>query len=132
MIQESTKFDSLIPSFIFKMNQLYLSITPKDFSFIVEENLSDIFKRLSRLNAKINLMQNSALSFSVVLDQDKINIKALLEEFQSTYKIKYQEGLELVTIRHYDTPTLERVLQGKKVLIEQKSENTVRVLMKNL
>ena len=132
VIQESTKFDSLIPSFIFKMNQLYLSITPKDFSFIVEENLSDIFKRLSRLNAKINLMQNSALSFSVVLDQDKINIKALLEEFQSTYKIKYQEGLELVTIRHYDTPTLERVLQGKKVLIEQKSENTVRVLMKNL
>ena len=132
VIQESTKFDSLIPSFIFKTNQLYLSITPKDFSFIVEENLSDIFKRLSRLNAKINLMQNSALSFSVVLDQDKINIKALLEEFQSTYKIKYQEGLELVTIRHYDTPTLERVLQGKKVLIEQKSENTVRVLMKNL
>ena len=132
MIQESTKFDSLIPSFIFKMNQLYLSITPKDFSFIVEENLSDIFKRLSRLNAKINLMQNSALSFSVVLDQDKIDIKALLEEFQSTYKIKYQEGLELVTIRHYDTPTLERVLQGKKVLIEQKSENTVRILMKNI
>ena len=132
VIQESTKFDSLIPSFIFKMNQLYLSITPKDFSFIVEENLSDIFKRLSRLNAKINLMQNSALSFSVVLDQDKIDINALLEEFQSTYKIKYQEGLELVTIRHYDTPTLERVLQGKKVLIEQKSENTVRVLMKNL
>lgn len=132
VIQESTKFDSLIPSFIFKMNQLYLSITPKDFSFIVEENLSDIFKRLSRLNAKINLMQNSALSFSVVLDQDKIDLKALLEEFQSTYKIKYQEGLELVTIRHYDTPTLERVLQGKKVLIEQKSENTVRVLMKNI
>ena len=132
VIQESTKFDSLIPSFIFKMNQLYLSITPKDFSFIVEENLSDIFKRLSRLNAKINLMQNSALSFSVVLDQDKIDLKALLEEFQSNYKIKYQEGLELVTIRHYDTPTLERVLQGKKVLIEQKSENTVRVLMKNI
>ena len=132
IIQESTKFDALVPSFIFKMNQLYLSITPKDFSFIVEENLSDIFKRLSRLNAKINLMQNSALSFSVVLDQDKINIKTLLEEFQSSYKIKYQEGLELVTIRHYDTPTLERVLKGKKVLIEQKSENTVRVLMKNI
>jgi aspartate kinase len=132
IIQESTKFDALVPSFIFKMNQLYLSITPKDFSFIVEENLSDIFKRLSRLNAKINLMQNSALSFSVVLDQDKINLKTLLEEFQSTYKIKYQEGLELVTIRHYDTPTLERVLKGKNLLIEQKTDNTVRILMKNI
>lgn len=132
IIQESTKFDALVPSFIFKMNQLYLSITPKDFSFIVEENLSDIFKRLSRLNAKINLMQNSALSFSVVLDQDKINLKTLLEEFQSTYKIKYQEGLELVTIRHYDTPTLERVLKGKNLLIEQKTDNTIRILMKNI
>ena len=77
-------------------------------------------------------MQNSALSFSVVLDQDKIDINALLEEFQSTYKIKYQEGLELVTIRHYDTPTLERVLKGKNLLIEQKTDNTVRILMKNI
>ena len=114
------------------MNQLYLSITPKDFSFIVEENLSDIFKRLAELNTRINLMQNSALSFSVALDHDKIDVNTLLEKFTSSYNVKYEEGLELVTIRHYDKPTLERVLQGKKVLIEQKSENTVRVLMKNL
>jgi aspartate kinase len=132
IIQESTKFDYLVPSFIFKMNQLYLSITPKDFSFIVEENLSDIFKRLAELNTRINLMQNSALSFSVALDHDKIDVNTLLEKFTSSYNVKYEEGLELVTIRHYDKPTLERVLQGKKVLIEQKSENTVRVLMKNL
>jgi len=114
------------------MNQLYLSITPKDFSFIVEENLSDIFKRLSELNAKINLMQNSALSFAVALDHDKIEVQTLLEKFQSTYNVKFQEGLELVTIRHYDTPTLERVLDGKELIIEQKSKQTVRILMKNL
>ena len=132
VIQESTEFDHLVPSFIFKMNQLYLSITPKDFSFIVEENLSDIFKRLSELNAKINLMQNSALSFAVALDHDKIDVNTLLEKLQSSYNVKYQEGLELVTIRHYDTPTLERVLDGKELLIEQKSKQTVRILMKNL
>jgi len=130
IIQESTEFDHLVPSFIFKMNQLYLSITPKDFSFIVEENLSDIFKSLSELNAKINLMQNSALSFSVALDADKINIEQLLNKFQNSYNVKLEKDLELVTIRHYDQPTLDRVLEGKELLIEQKSKETVRILMR--
>jgi aspartate kinase len=132
VIQESMEFDNKIPSFIFKMNQLYLSLTPKDFSFIVEENLSDIFKKLAELNAKINLMQNSALSFSVVLDREKIDLETLLSKFESTYSVSFQEGLELVTIRHYDQPTLERVLDQKEVIIEQKSKATARILMKDI
>lgn len=132
VIQELTEFDNKTPSFIFKMNQLYLSLTPKDFSFIVEENLSDIFKKLAELNAKINLMQNSALSFSVVLDRDKIDLDNLLAKFKSTYAVSFQENLEMVTIRHYDQPTLERVLNQKEVIIEQKSKETARILMKDL
>ncbi len=131
-IQESTEFDNKIPSFIFKMNQLYLSLTPKDFSFIVEENLSDIFKKLAELNAKINLMQNSALSFSVVLDREKIDLENLLSKFESTYTVSYQDELELVTIRHYDQQTLERVLDQKEVFVEQKSKETARILMKDI
>ncbi len=132
IIQESTEKDHLIPSFIFKMNQLYLSITPKDFSFIVEENLSDIFNRLASVNAKINLMQNSALSFSVALDQDKIDIQKLLEIFQETYNVEYTEGLELVTIRHYDQATIERVTEAKEVIVEQKTKETARFLLKDI
>jgi aspartate kinase len=132
VIQESMENDHLVPSFIFKMNQLYLSFTPKDFSFIVEENLSDIFNRLASVNAKINLMQNSALSFAVVLDQDKINLEKLLDTFNETYNIKYSEGLELVTIRHYDQATIERVTVGKEIIIEQKSKQTARFLLKDL
>jgi len=132
IIQESTEKDHLIPSFIFKMNQLYLSITPKDFSFIVEENLSDIFNRLASVNAKINLMQNSALSFSVALDQDKIDIQKLLGIFQETYNVEYTEGLELVTIRHYDQATIERVTEAKEVIVEQKTQQTVRFILKDL
>ena len=132
IIQESTERDHLIPSFIFKMNQLYLSITPKDFSFIVEENLSDIFNRLASVNAKINLMQNSALSFSVALDQDKIDIQKLLEIFQETYNVEYTEGLELVTIRHYDQATIERVTESKEVIVEQKTQQTVRFILKDI
>ena len=73
VIQESMSSDHLIPSFIFKMDQVLFSFTPKDFSFIVEKNLSDIFDRLSKVNAKINLMQNSALSFSILVDAQKVN-----------------------------------------------------------
>ena len=122
----------LIPSFIFKMKQLYLSITPKDFSFIVEENLSDIFNRLASVNAKINLMQNSALSFSVALDQDKIDIQKLVGIFEETYNIEYTEGLELVTIRHYDQATIERVTESKEVMVEQKTQQTVRFILKDI
>ena len=132
VIQKSMENDHLIPSFIFKMNQILLSITPKDFSFIVEENLSDIFHRLATINAKINLMQNSALSFSIALDKDKIDLQKLLNLFQDSFNVKYNENLELVTIRHFDQATIDRVTEGKEIVVEQKTKQTVRFLMKDL
>ncbi len=132
VIQESMENDHLIPSFIFKMNQILLSITPKDFSFIVEENLSDIFHRLATINAKINLMQNSALSFSIALDKDKIDLQKLLNLFQDSFNVKYNENLELVTIRHFDQATIDRVTEGKEIVVEQKTKQTVRFLMRDL
>lgn len=130
VIQSSTASDNLVPSFIFKMNQVLFSFTTKDFSFIVEKNLSDIFNRLSKLNAKINLMQNSALNFSVLLDMEKIDINQVISEFQDTYQVKYNDGLELITIRHYDTATIERVTVEKEVLLEQKTRETARLIVR--
>jgi aspartate kinase len=120
VIQASTENDHLVPSFIFKMDQILFSFTPKDFSFIVEENLSDIFNRLSKANAKINLMQNSALSFSILLDRSKTDIQKILDIFKDHYEVRYNEGLELVTIRHYDQATLERVTVDKEIILQQK------------
>jgi aspartate kinase len=131
VIQASTDYDHLVPSFIFKMDQLLFSITTKDFSFIVEENLSDIFSRLSNANAKINLMQNSALSFSILLDHSKVEPEKILQLFNDTYAVKYNEGLELVTIRHYDQATIDRVTEGKEIILEQKTRQTIRIVMKN-
>lgn len=131
-IQSSMDYDHLVPSFIFKMKQVLFSITPKDFSFIVEENLSEVFELLSRSGTKINLMQNSALSFSFVVDQDKIDIEKVLELFRNKYEIKFNENLELVTIRHYDAATIARVTEGKETLLEQKTRQTVRLLVKNV
>jgi aspartate kinase len=132
VIQAETDSDHLIPSFIFKMDQLLVSITPKDFSFIIEKNLSDIFERLSRLKAKINIMQNSALNFSVLLDADKTDLKKLLGMFSDDYQVKYNEGLELITIRHYDQATIDRVTENKKILLEQKTRDTARLVVKDL
>jgi aspartate kinase len=131
VIQSSGENDHLVPSFIFKMDQVLFSFTTKDFSFIVEENLSDIFDRLARVNAKINLMQNSALDFSILLDRNKVNIQQIVELFQDTYAVKYNEGLELVTIRHYDQATLDRVTENKDILLQQKSRQTARLVMKD-
>lgn len=130
-IQASKEFDQLIPSFIFRVNQTLISFKTRDFSFIVESHLGDIFNRLSEIGAKINLMQNSALSFSILVDADKVEMEQVLNEFQKDYEIRYNEGLELVTIRHYDQATIDRVTVEKEIILEQYARSTARIVMKN-
>ena len=132
VIQPSVDFDANIPSFIFRMNQVLVSLTPKDFSFVVEENLEDIFKYLSKESIRIHLMQNSAVSFSFCVDADKVDLEKLFDHFTSQYFVKYNEELELVTIRHYDQPTIERVTVDKKIYLEQRSRHTARIVMKDV
>ena len=129
-IHASTANDHLVPSFIFKMNQVLFSFTPKDFSFIVEKNLSDIFSRLAKADAKINLMQNSALNFSILVDEEKVNIEEIQALFTDTYLVKYNRGLELVTVRHYDQETLDRVTTDKEIILQQKTRETARLIVK--
>ncbi len=132
VIQQSTENDSLIPSFIFKMNQTLLSITPKDFSFIAEENMSFIFKAMSEIGLRINVMQNSALSFSVCFDENERKLEELVERLSMDYIVRFNKDLELVTIRHYDAETIERLTERKDILLEQKTRQTVRIVMKDI
>jgi aspartate kinase len=132
VIQSSTSNDELVPSFIFKKEQTLYSFTPKDFSFIVEENLSDIFNQLSLAKAKINLMQNSALSFSILVDSQKTSPETILNLFSTNYEVRYNEGLELVTIRHYDNATIERVTQNKEIILQQRTRHTARFVLKSI
>lgn len=120
-----------IPCFIFKINQILLSISPKDFSFIVEENFSDIFKSFSEHGLRINVMQNSAISFSVCLDNDVKKIPDLIKELQKKFRVLYNDNLELITIRYYNQPTIDRVCIGKRILLEHKSRYTVQLVVKN-
>lgn len=120
-----------VPSFIFKVNQVLISILPKDFSFIIEENLSDIFNIFHEHKVKINTMLNSAISFSVSIDEHPEKLPALIEALSVRYKVKYNTGLELVTIRYYNQETIDRVTVNKNILLEVKSRNTCQIVMKN-
>lgn len=130
IIHSCMDYDELVPSFIVKHKQLLLSIMPKDFSFMVEENLREVFELLSKTKVKINLMQNSALSFSFLVDEDKIDFDRLLTLFQSNYNVKFNRDLELVTIRHYDQETIDKMSEGKQKILEQRDRQTVRLLLK--
>ena len=129
-IQSETKDDGLIASFIIKQEQVLFSITPKDFSFIDEQNLHGIFELLAKEQIKINLMQNSALSFSILVDAKKVSIPELLSILKNTFNVKYNDNLELVTIRHYNTETIESICKDKIVIIEQKTRHTARFVLK--
>jgi aspartate kinase len=129
IINDVSESDSLVPSFIVKAKQLLISITPRDLTFIVEENLGSIFRLFAQHNVRIDLMQNSALAFSVVVD-DTPRGRQLIGELRKVYEVRYNEGCELVTVRHYDEATLERLTAGREVLLEQRSRTTARFVLK--
>lgn len=120
-----------IPSYIFKVNQVLISIQPKDFSFIAEDNLSDIFEVFSRHGVKINLMQLSAISFSVCCNDDKEKIQNLVNDLQQQFKVLYNSGLELMTVRYHTQETIDYLTQKKVILLEQRSRYTVQMVMKD-
>lgn len=119
-----------IPSYIFKREQILITIFPKDFSFITVDNLSEIFAVLSKNSVKINLMQNTALSFSVCTDNKPHRIQRVLETLNKRFIVKYNENMELVTIRHYTEDIVDKVVAGRPTYAEQRSRVTVQVVVK--
>ncbi len=131
LIHQSTSTDSLIPSFIFKVDQVLISISPRDFSFINEQSLSNILAVFANNSIHISLMQNSAISFSVCVDHNERRLSQLFKALKTEYKVRYNTGLELITIRHYDQVTIDRVLEdGKTVLLEMRSRLTAQFVVR--
>src|SRR5690606_32764652 len=100
-------------SYIFKDGQILLSIMPKDFSFIAEDNLSEIFNLFAKHNVHIHMMQNSAISFSVCTDDDLQKIQPLIEELSLNFKVLYNNNVQLMTIRNYN-PEIVAALSANK------------------
>ena len=130
VIHESNKSDSKVPSYIFKDKQTLISFIPRDFSFVDEAGLTELFSFFSQKGIKINLMQNSAISFSVCIDQNKQDKDLIFLQFKTQFKIKYNDELELLTIRHYTDSVVNSLTESKAILAEQKSRQTARFVMK--
>jgi aspartate kinase len=129
VVKDSDKRSSAT-SYIFKVNQILLSIQPKDFSFIAEDNLSNIFTLFSKYNVHVNMMQNSAISFSICTDNDEQKIEPLINDLQVQFKVLYNKDVELMTVRNYDQDIIANLTTNKLVIIEQRSRNTLQMVMR--
>ena len=118
-----------IPSYIFKTEQILLSIFPKDFSFIAADNLTEIFSFISKNKLKINLMQNSAVSFTICMDNKPNRFANLLKDLQEEFFVRYNMEKKLITIRHYTPEAIEQVIGNQHVILEQKSRSTLQVVI---
>lgn len=132
LIKDTFEKHQMPPIYIFKNQQCLISIMPKDFSFIAEDNLSIIFKHLSQAKIKVNLMQQSAVSFSVCVDYDERKLKNFLNATTHLYNILYNTDLTLVTIRHYTEDAITKVIANSKIIIKEISRNTARFVIKSL
>ncbi|WP_400191150.1 aspartate kinase [Hymenobacter sp. B81] len=118
------KHAGLVPAFIRKTDQCLISFEARDLTFISEENLEVIFGALAQLRLKINLMQNSAISFSVCTDWHEYRVRKLLEALREQFTIYYNTGLELYTIKNYTPEAIRELTQGRELLLEQRTRQT--------
>ncbi|MDG1244959.1 MAG: aspartate kinase [Polaribacter sp.] len=119
-----------IPCFIVKKNQVFVSISANDFSFMVENNLSYIFKKLHDYKLKVNLIQNSAISFSICIDNKFGNFDAFFTALKNEFKIEYQKDVDVYTIRHFNTKTKDTITKLGKTLLSQTNKETIQIVLK--
>lgn len=119
-----------VPCFIVKKNQVLIKLSSLDFSFIVENNISEIFKLLHDHRMKVDLIQNSAISFSVCLDNKFNGLQPMLDELKRKFKVVCHEDVSLYTIRHFDDNAVKSLQNGRSVLVEQRGKETVQLVVK--
>ena len=129
-VSKGSDLDPHLPCFILKKNQLLLSLSSIDFSFIMEENISEIFSLLHQYKMKVSLIQNSAISFSVCIDDKFGNFNALKSILSKKFKISFNENVSLFTIRHFDEKAAQIVEKNKVVLLKQVSRETMQIITK--
>ena len=118
-----------VPCFILKKDQILFSLSSRDFSFIMEEGISYIFKSLHKAQMKVSVIQNSAISFSVCVENKFDTLPELLEKLEERFKVSVTEGVTLYTIRHATEAAINEVATGKNVLLKQVSSDTVQMII---
>ena len=128
-VSEGVTLEPTIPCFIVKKNQVLVSISSLDFSFIVEENISDIFKLFHKYQLKVNLIQNSAISFSVCVDNNLNHFDLFYNEIKNMYKVSFIKNVDLFTVRHFTENSLEGIYKLGTSLVSQINKNTAQIII---
>jgi len=128
-VSEGVTLEPTIPCFIIKKNQVLVSISSLDFSFIVEENISDIFKLFHKYQLKVNLIQNSAISFSVCVDNNLNHFDLFYNEIKNMYKVSFIKNVDLFTVRHFTENSLEGIYKLGTSLVSQINKNTAQIII---
>ena len=130
-VGKGVTLDPKTACFILKKEQILLSLSSLDFSFMVEKNISDVFTLLDTYKMKVSLIQNSAISFSVVIDDPYHNLDSLLSSLRAAFRVSWNEDVTLYTIRHASSKDVKSLIQNKKVLLKQESRETIQVVIKD-
>jgi len=129
-VGKGVTLDPLISCFILKKNQVLISLSSLDFSFMMEDNIADVFKLLHQFKMKVNLIQNSAISFSVCVDNKYDKLELLLSKLRETFLVSWNENVTMYTVRHSNSSEIKDLLKGKEMLLKQESRETVQLIVK--
>lgn len=129
-VSKGYDLEPLTPCFIVKRNQLLISLSSIDFEFIMEENISEIFAMLHKYKIKVSLIQNSAISFSVCVEDKFGNFEELKNTLSRKFRVSYNENVSLYTIRHFTDQAARMISDNKTVLLRQVSRETMQIVVK--
>jgi aspartate kinase len=117
----------LTPVFITKGNQVLITFSPYDFSFVTSEDISRVFAMVSSKGLKVNLIQKTAIDLNIVADAPEAGLETIMLDLRKEYEVKYNTGLTLITIRHYTMESIEKLTAGRKIYMEQYSRLTAKI-----
>lgn len=130
VIKAGATLKKAFPIYIKKENQILISILPKDFSFVMGENLGRIFHSFMLHGIKVNLVEASAVSIDVCIDDERIKVDSLISDLETEFAAIYNENVEMLSIRHYTPDSIVRIITGREILLEQKTRSTVRFVVR--
>ena len=129
-VEKDITLNPKVPCYILKQNQVLISLSSLDFSYIVEDNISHIFSLLHDYKMKVSMIQNSAISFSVCIENNYDNLERLLLHLKAKYKVSAHKAVKLYTIRHYNQQAIQDIEAGKDILLKQITPETVQIITK--
>ena len=131
VIKANATLKTIFPVFIRKECQILISIFPKDFSFVMGENLSRVFYSFMLHGIRVNLVEANAVSIDVCVDDERLKVDSLLEDLKTEFAAVYNENVEMLSIRHYTPEAIGRITEGREILLEQRTRSTVRFVVRS-